>query len=93
LNAVDLVESPTGDVLDTVERINDRHFEDCLSRRACCITATSRAVVRVISQIFTRALLSEGSRIVNAGRDNIRTILKRETDYDFSWTNEKSTCG
>jgi hypothetical protein len=26
---------------------------------------------------------------VEAGRDNIRTILKRETDYDFSWTDEK----
>jgi hypothetical protein len=33
--------------------------------------------------------LSEGSRTVDAGRDNLRTILKRETDYDFSWTDEK----
>jgi hypothetical protein len=26
---------------------------------------------------------------VDADRDNLRTILKRETDYDFSWTDEK----
>lgn len=26
---------------------------------------------------------------MNAGRDDLRTILKRETDYDFSWTDEK----
>jgi len=35
------------------------------------------------------ALLAEESRTVSASDDDLRTILKRETDYNFSWTDEK----
>jgi hypothetical protein len=89
LNAVDLVESPTGDVLDTVERINDRHFEGLPFEARLLYHCNQQDGRQSHFADIYRALLSEGSRTVDAGRDNLRTILKRETDYDFSWTDEK----
>ncbi|TKX81321.1 hypothetical protein [Halorubrum sp. SD626R] len=89
LNAVDLVESPTGDVLDTVERINDRHLEELPFEARLLYHCNQQDGRQSHFADIHRALLSEGSRTVDAGRDNLRTILKRETDYDFSWTDEK----
>jgi hypothetical protein len=89
LNAVDLVESPTRDVLDTVERINDRHFEGLAFEARLLYHCNQQDGRQRHFADVHRALLSEGSRTVDAGRDNLRTILKRETDYDFSWTDEK----
>lgn len=89
LNAVDLVESPTGDVLDTVERINDRYFDGLPFEARLLYHCNQQGSRQSHFADLHRALLSEGSRTVDAGRDNIRTILKRETDYDFSWTDEK----
>lgn len=89
LNAVDLVESPTGDIRAIVEPINDRLL-DGLSFEARLLYHCNQQEGRQTH--FTavhRALLSEGSRTVAAGRDNLRTIVKRETDYEFSWTDEK----
>ncbi|MBZ6495816.1 hypothetical protein [Natrinema longum] len=89
LNAVDLVESPTGDIKDTVEPINERHFEGLPFEARLLYHCNQQDGRQSHFGDVHRALLSEGSRTVNAGRDNLRTILKRETDYDFSWTDEK----
>ena len=89
LNAVDLVQSPTGDVLDTVERINDRYFEGLPFEARLLYHCNQQDGRQSHFADIHRALLSEGSRTVNAGRNNLRTILKRETDYDFFWTDEK----
>ena len=89
LNAVDLVESPTGDVLDTVERINDRHFEELPFEARLLYHCNQQDGRQNHFADIHRVLLSEGNRTVDADRDNLRTILKRETDYDFSWTDEK----
>jgi hypothetical protein len=89
LNAVDLVESPTGDVLDTVERINDRHFEGLPFEARLLYHCNQQDGRQSHFADVHRALSSEGSRTVDANRDALRTVLKRETDYDFSWTDEK----
>lgn len=89
LNAIDLVESPTGDILDTVERINDRRFEGLpFEARLLYHCNQQDGRQRHFADVH-RALLNEGGRTVDADRDSLRTILKRETDYDFSWTDEK----
>jgi hypothetical protein len=90
LNVVDLVESPTGDVRDTVEPINERHFDEELAFEARLLYHCNQQDGR--QQHFVEvysSLLTEKSRTVDAERNAIRTILKRETDYDFSWTDEK----
>jgi len=93
LNAVDLVESPTGDLLDTVERINDRHIEGLPFEARLLYHCNQQDGRQSHFSDIHRALLSGGSRTVNASRDNIRKILKRETnyhaDYDISWTDPK----
>ncbi|MWG36101.1 hypothetical protein [Halomarina oriensis] len=89
LNAVDLAESPSGDIRDTVQKINEDHFEG-LPFEARLLYHCNQQKGR--QQHFTdlhHALMSEERRVVSADRDDVRTILKRETDYDFSWTNEK----
>lgn len=89
LNAVDLVESPSGDIRSTVERINEDLFEG-LPFEARLLYHCNQQLDR--QQHFVdihRALMEEGGRTVSAGREDIRTILKRETDYEFSWTDEK----
>lgn len=89
LNAVDMVESPSGDIKSTVEPIN-RHHHDSLPFEARLLYHCNQQKGRQthLAAVYG-ALLSEGSRTVSAGRDDLRTILKRETDYDFSWTDEK----
>lgn len=89
LNAIDLVESPTGDIKDTVEAINERRFEELAFEARLLYHCNQQDGRQAHFAAVHRALLSEGSRTVNAGRDNLRTVLKRETDYDFSWTDEK----
>jgi hypothetical protein len=89
LNAVDLVESPSGDILDTVELINDRHFGELPFEARLLYHCNQQDGRQSHFADIHRALLSEGSRTVDARRGNLRTILKRETDYDFSWTEEK----
>ncbi|WP_240334856.1 hypothetical protein [Halorussus sp. MSC15.2] len=89
LNTVDLVESPSGDIRDTVERINDRHFEGLAFEARLLYHCNQQEGRQSHFADIHRALMSEESRTVDAGRDNLRTILKRETDYDFSWTDEK----
>lgn len=89
LNAVDLVESPTGDIKDTVERINLRHFEGLpFEVRLLYHCNQQEGRQRHFADVH-RALMSEENRTVSAGRDDMRTVLKRETDYDFSWTDKK----
>lgn len=89
LNAVDLVESPTGDVLDTVEPINHRHFEGLPFEARLLYHCNQQDGRQAHFADIYRAFLNEGGRTVDASRDTLRTILKRETDYDFSWTDEK----
>jgi hypothetical protein len=89
LNAVDLVESPTGDVRDTVEPINHRHFEGLPFETRLLYHCNQQDGRQDHFADIYRAFLNEGSRTVDASRDTLRTILKRETDYDFSWTDEK----
>ncbi|MEF8800465.1 MAG: hypothetical protein V5A56_05480 [Halolamina sp.] len=89
LNAVDLVESPSGDIRNTVERINEDLFEGLPFEARLlyhCNQQTDRQ--RHFADVH-RALMTEGTRTVSASRDDVRTVLKRETDYDFSWTDEK----
>lgn len=90
LNVVDLVESPTGDVRDTVEPINERHFDEELAFEARLLYHCNQQDGRQqhFTEVYT-SLLTEKSRTVDAERSAIRTILKRETDYDFSWTDKK----
>lgn len=89
LNAVDLVESPSGDIRDTVERINERHFEELPFEPRLLYHCNQQEGRQRHFAAVHRALLSEEGRTVSAGRDDVRTILKRETDYTFSWTDEK----
>jgi len=90
LNVVDLVESPTGDVRDTVEPINERYFDEELAFEARLLYHCNQQDGRQqhFAEVYS-SLLTEKSRTVDAERNAIRTILKRETDYDFSWTDEK----
>jgi len=89
LNAVDLVESPTGEIRDTVERINEGLFEGLAFEARLlyhCNQQTGRQ--RHFADVH-HALMTDGSRTVSGSREDIRTVLKRETDYEFSWTDEK----
>ncbi|WP_226013620.1 hypothetical protein [Halomicrobium salinisoli] len=89
LNAVDLVESPSGDIRSTVEYINDRQFTELpFEARLLYHCNQQDGRQRHFADVY-RALLTEGARTVSADRDDLRTVLKRETDYDFSWTDEK----
>jgi hypothetical protein len=89
LNTVDLVDSPSGDVRETVERVNDGQFSG-LSFEPRLLYHLNQQEGRQshFTEIY-HALLSEGTRTVESDPGTIRTILKRETDYDFSWTDEK----
>jgi hypothetical protein len=89
LNAVDLVESPSGDIRDTVKRINEGYFEELPFEARLLYHCNQQEDRQRHFADVHRALMSEESRTVDAGRDNLRTILKRETEYDFSWTDEK----
>lgn len=89
LNVIDLVESPTGDIKDTVEIINDRYFEGLAFEARLLYHCNQQGGRQAHFASVHRTLLKEGGRTVNAGRDNLRTLLKRETDYNFSWTDEK----
>jgi hypothetical protein len=90
LNTVDLVESPTGDIRDTVELINKRHFDKDLPFETRLLYHCNQQDGRQhhFAAVYN-SLLTEKSRTVDAERNKIRTILKRETDYEFSWTDEK----
>jgi hypothetical protein len=89
LNAVDLVESPSGDIRDTVERINEDLFEEFPFEARLLYHCNQQEDRQRHFADVHRALMSEESRTVSADRDDLRTILKRETDYDFGWTDEK----
>lgn len=89
LNTVDLVESPSGDIRSTVERINNNKFGGLpFEARLLYHCNQQEGRQRHFADVY-RALLSEGGRTVSADRDGIRTLLKRETDYDFAWKKEK----
>jgi|GEM_PF-1525438 len=89
LNAIDLVESPSGDIRSTVERINERQFAELpFEARLLYHCNQQDGRQRHFATVY-QALLTEGVRTVSADRDDLRTVLKRETDYDFSWTDEK----
>lgn len=89
LNAVDLVESPSGDIRSTVERINESQFGGLQFEARLLYHCNQQEGRQAHFTDVYRALLTEESRIVSASRDDLRTILKRETDYTFSWTDEK----
>ncbi|NUE03613.1 hypothetical protein HUB97_14080 [Halorubraceae archaeon YAN] len=89
LNAVDLVESPSGDIRDTVERINERHLVGLPFEARLQYHCNQQEGRQTHFAAVYQALLNEGGRTVNGDRDHLRTILKRETDHGFSWTNEK----
>ncbi len=89
LNAVDLVESPSGDIKSTVERINDSQFPGLAFEARLLYHSNQQDGRQTHFAAVYQALLAEESRTVSADRADLRTILKRETDYDFSWTDEK----
>jgi len=89
LNAVDLVESPNGDIRDTVERINGNLFEGLPFETRLLYHCNQQSDRQRHFADVHRALMAEGTRTVSADREDVRTVLKRETDYDFSWTDEK----
>ncbi|MFA9417987.1 hypothetical protein [Natrinema sp. HArc-T2] len=89
LNAVDLVESPSGDIKSTVERINEHQFKGLPFEARLLYHCNQQEGRQTHFAAVYGALLTEESRTVSVDRDDLRTILKRETDYDFSWTDEK----
>ncbi len=89
LNAVDLVESPSGDIKSTVEHINDRQFNGLPFEPRLLYHCNQQEGRQTHFPAVYRALLTEESRTVSADQADLRTILKRETDYSFSWTDEK----
>lgn len=89
LNAIDLVESPSGDIRDTVEPINKGLFSGLpFETRLLYHCNQQEGRQRHFADVH-RALMQEGKRSFSGRRDDIRTALKRETDYEFSWTDEK----
>jgi hypothetical protein len=96
MNAIDLIESPTGDILDTVEKINDRHLGDIpFEIRLLYHCNKQEGKQSHFSDIYYASLI-EGDKVIvpdpdtpDSSRDELRAILKRETDYNFSWTDEK----
>lgn len=89
LNAVDLVDSPSGDVRETVEPINNSQFDGLPFEPRLLYHLNQQSGRQAHFTEVYHALLSEGARTVEADAGSLRTILKRETDYDFSWTDEK----
>ncbi len=89
LNAVDLVESPSGDIKSTVDRINGGLFDQLVFEPRFLYHCNQQGGRQMHFADVYRALLAEKSRTVSASADDLRTILKRETDYNFSWTDEK----
>lgn len=89
LNAVDLVESPSGDIKSTVDRINGGLFDDLAFEARLLYHCNQQGGRQMHFVDIYRALLAEKSRTVSASPDDLRTILKRDTDYNFSWTKEK----
>lgn len=89
LNAVDLVESPSGDIRSTVERINQDRFTELPFEAHLLYHCSQQEGRQTHFAAVYRALLSEESRTVSVGRDDLKTVIKRETDYDFSWTKKK----
>ena len=89
LNAVDLVESPSGDIRGTVERVNEDLFEELSFEARFLYHCNQQSDRQRHFADVHRALMEEGVRTISASRDDIRTVLKRETDYDFSWTDPK----
>jgi hypothetical protein len=89
LNAVDLVESPSGDIRDTVIRINDGQFAGLPFEARLLYHCTRQEGRQRHFADLHRVLMNQGTRIVSADRDDILTSLRRATEYDFSWTDEK----
>jgi hypothetical protein len=89
LNAVDMVESPSGDIKSTVEPINRRHHDGLPFEARLLYHCNQQKGRQTHFAAAYRALLSEGTRTVSARLDDLITILKRETDYNFSWTKPK----
>ncbi|WP_336361594.1 hypothetical protein [Haladaptatus sp. ZSTT2] len=89
LSAVDLVDSPTGDVTDTVERINDELFDDLPFEARLLYNCNQQEGRQSHFAGIYRALMSAGTRVIDSDRDEVRTLLKRETPFEFEWTDEK----
>lgn len=89
LNAVDLVESPSGDIKGLAEQINEDLFGKLAFEPRLLYHCNQQDGRQTHFAAVYSALLSEESRTVSASRDDLRTILKREKDYNFSWTDEK----
>lgn len=89
LNTVDLVDSPSGDVRETVEPVNDSRFDGLAFEARLLYHLNQQGGRQAHFADVYRALLREGTRTLDADAGSLRTILKRETDYDFSWTDEK----
>lgn len=89
LNTIDLVDSPSGDIRSTVERINGGQFTDLsFEARLLYHCNQQEGRQRHFADVY-RALLSEGARVLDREHDDIPTLLKRKTDYNFSWKKEK----
>jgi hypothetical protein len=89
LNVVDLVESPSGDIEGTVEPINERQFAGLPFEARLLYHCNQQAGRQRHFADVHRALVNEERRVVSSDRDDLRTILRRETDYELSWTDEK----
>lgn len=89
LNTVDLVESPSGDIRNTVERINEHQFKGLPFEPRLLYHCNQQKGRQTHFAAIYPALLTEGDRTVSAKRDDLRTILKRKTDYEFAWKDEK----
>jgi len=90
MNAIDLVESPSGDIRSTVQRINEQQFGGLpFEARLLYHCNQQEGRQEHFADVYHALLREEDGRKMSADRDNLRTILKRETDYDFSWTSEK----
>lgn len=89
LNAIDFLDSPSGDIKSDVELINDQQFRGLPFEGRFLYHCNQQGGRQEHFTDVYRSLLSEGNRTVIADRDEVRTILKRETDYDIAWTDEK----
>ena len=89
LNAVDLVESPSGDIKGTVDRINGSLFRQlAFEPRLLYHCNQQDGRQQHFAEIY-RALLKDNRRTVTADNSEIRASLKRKAEYNFSWTDEK----
>ncbi len=89
LNTIDLVESPSGDIRSTVERINERQFKRLPFEARLLYHCNQQEGRQTHFAAIYRALLSEENRTVSAERDEVITVMNRETDYKLAWKKEK----